>query len=349
MQPVELLFADTETKLTFKDLDPLNWEEEANAIRKEHLHHINTGSKSFKDIPRVGVAAGILANGQPKSTKVSQAAIVSAIAGSLAANLSEVIMLVKDCYANPEDILTILSKRLTSLVSKIVAGAAITGAFEKVAGFMKKVVKLILTKLCSLKLDAFIGFSMEVFEERLNKELPLPLVEAFEGSVEISSNMEKESAQAGIAEIKSFENILKRALTIFASAAIAPAISSHFMMVVVSITISVFATEAAALACRPNESFSVVGKEEEWIYPINNLEIPNKLTCPITKELLIDPVISPAGHFYSKHAIKEWLHESGTDPITREASALSLFVHNAKLDDLVKKFADYEGCIRQLA
>ncbi len=39
--------------------------------------------------------------------------------------------------------------------------------------------------------------------------------------------------------------------------------------------------------------------------------------CPITHELMIDPVIDPDGNSYERKAIEDWLHQNGTSPITR--------------------------------
>jgi hypothetical protein len=39
--------------------------------------------------------------------------------------------------------------------------------------------------------------------------------------------------------------------------------------------------------------------------------------CPITHELMIDPVIDPDGNSYERRAIEDWLQQNGTSPITR--------------------------------
>jgi hypothetical protein len=39
--------------------------------------------------------------------------------------------------------------------------------------------------------------------------------------------------------------------------------------------------------------------------------------CPITHELMVDPVIDPDGNSYERQAIKDWLRQNGTSPITR--------------------------------
>jgi hypothetical protein len=39
--------------------------------------------------------------------------------------------------------------------------------------------------------------------------------------------------------------------------------------------------------------------------------------CPITHELMTDPVIDPDGNSYERHAIEDWLQQNGTSPMTR--------------------------------
>jgi len=47
--------------------------------------------------------------------------------------------------------------------------------------------------------------------------------------------------------------------------------------------------------------------------------IPEHLKCPLTGDLMIDPVGTPYGHFYDRWAIDAWLDsEHATDPLTRE-------------------------------
>jgi hypothetical protein len=48
------------------------------------------------------------------------------------------------------------------------------------------------------------------------------------------------------------------------------------------------------------------------------IEIPKDLICPITMEMIRDPVVSTSGHTYEKQAILKHLETSKTDPITRQ-------------------------------
>ena len=44
--------------------------------------------------------------------------------------------------------------------------------------------------------------------------------------------------------------------------------------------------------------------------------------CPITHEVMVDPVIDPEGNSYEKHAIEDWIRQSGKSPITRTALSI---------------------------
>ena len=39
--------------------------------------------------------------------------------------------------------------------------------------------------------------------------------------------------------------------------------------------------------------------------------------CPITAEIMVDPVVDPDGNSYERQAIETWLARHGTSPITR--------------------------------
>ena len=44
--------------------------------------------------------------------------------------------------------------------------------------------------------------------------------------------------------------------------------------------------------------------------------------CPITRVLMVDPVVDPDGNTYEKTAIEDWIRQSGTSPITRTALSI---------------------------
>jgi hypothetical protein len=61
------------------------------------------------------------------------------------------------------------------------------------------------------------------------------------------------------------------------------------------------------------------------------------LTCPITFEIFVDPVLADDGHTYERSAIVEWLkHHNDTSPITREP----IKIKELKTNRIVKQLAD---------
>lgn len=54
-------------------------------------------------------------------------------------------------------------------------------------------------------------------------------------------------------------------------------------------------------------------------------KIPHAFLCPITREIMKDPVIAADGYSYERRAIKQWLEQRGTSPIT------NLPLHNFNL------------------
>lgn len=39
--------------------------------------------------------------------------------------------------------------------------------------------------------------------------------------------------------------------------------------------------------------------------------------CPISQEIMVDPVMTPYGHCYDRRNIEEWLYREEVDPLTR--------------------------------
>lgn len=63
----------------------------------------------------------------------------------------------------------------------------------------------------------------------------------------------------------------------------------------------------------------------------------NTLTCPITLELFVDPVLADDGYTYERSAIVEWIQgNNGTSPITRQPIKLN----QLKPNRIVKQLAD---------
>jgi Ras-related protein Rab-5C len=63
---------------------------------------------------------------------------------------------------------------------------------------------------------------------------------------------------------------------------------------------------------------------------------PDRLCCPITHELMTDPVIMSDGHTYEREAISQWLAHNPTSPMTRQPMQMS----DARTNLLAKSMID---------
>ena len=66
-----------------------------------------------------------------------------------------------------------------------------------------------------------------------------------------------------------------------------------------------------------------------------NIEIPNEVYCPITGEIMTNPVITPKGHSYEKNAILQWLKTKKTSPLTGEYLSADLLSENRALKSTI--------------
>ncbi|KAL9649326.1 hypothetical protein ABK040_014628 [Willaertia magna] len=62
-----------------------------------------------------------------------------------------------------------------------------------------------------------------------------------------------------------------------------------------------------------NKEEEIINKIKKW--KLNKFE---KYTCPISQELMIDPVTIESGHTFDRNSIEEWLKSKNTCPITRK-------------------------------
>ena len=60
----------------------------------------------------------------------------------------------------------------------------------------------------------------------------------------------------------------------------------------------------------------------------DDFEYPNEYLCPITYDLMLEPVKASDGYIYEKAAIVDWLKKHGTSPFTREVLTQELISQN---------------------
>jgi Mg-chelatase subunit ChlD len=61
------------------------------------------------------------------------------------------------------------------------------------------------------------------------------------------------------------------------------------------------------------------------------------MDCPITMLPMTDPVMTPCGTSYERHAIEEWIRRNGNDPITKEPLSINRLRPNIALRTLIEQ------------
>jgi hypothetical protein len=62
------------------------------------------------------------------------------------------------------------------------------------------------------------------------------------------------------------------------------------------------------------------------------------LCCPITHDVMVDPVVASDGYTYDRRAIEQWLEQNGTSPMTGE-SLRPEFTPNLAVLELMNELA----------
>jgi ribosomal protein S25 len=67
-------------------------------------------------------------------------------------------------------------------------------------------------------------------------------------------------------------------------------------------------------------------------------EIPEEYICPVTQDIMVDPVIAQDGHTYERKNITEWVEKHGTSPITREPLSKDIIIPNRVLKSQIEQY-----------
>ena len=76
---------------------------------------------------------------------------------------------------------------------------------------------------------------------------------------------------------------------------------------------------------------------------LNKKNIDNNFICPITLEVMKDPVICSDAHTYERSAIEKWLSTENHSPMTRQIITNNSLIPNIALRNIIK---DYEKIIK---
>ena len=72
---------------------------------------------------------------------------------------------------------------------------------------------------------------------------------------------------------------------------------------------------------------------------MEDIEYPDNYICPITLDLMLEPVIASDKKIYEKNAIIDWYKKDGLSPFTREVLS-SEFILQKELQSEIRKFID---------
>ena len=72
-------------------------------------------------------------------------------------------------------------------------------------------------------------------------------------------------------------------------------------------------------------------------------EVPDNYVCPITSEIMTDPVTTLDGFTYERAAITEWLRTKDTSPKTGTKLESKALIPNYNLRSVIRSFAELEA------
>eukprot|EP00977_Amphora_coffeiformis_P017440 scaffold5684_cov169-Amphora_coffeaeformis.AAC.15 len=70
----------------------------------------------------------------------------------------------------------------------------------------------------------------------------------------------------------------------------------------------------------------------------DGIEVPEQFICPITQELMTDPVVTRYGQSYERSAIVEWIAAGKDCPMTRQKLTLSGIITNHSLRAKIRQW-----------
>ena len=70
----------------------------------------------------------------------------------------------------------------------------------------------------------------------------------------------------------------------------------------------------------------------------DTIEVPEQFICPITQELMLDPVVTKYGQSYERAAIVEWIAQGKDCPMTRQPLSLGGIITNHSLRSQIRQW-----------
>ena len=70
------------------------------------------------------------------------------------------------------------------------------------------------------------------------------------------------------------------------------------------------------------------------------MAVPDDYICPITAEIMTDPVTTLDGFTYERTAILEWLRTKDTSPVTGATLESTTLIPNLSLRSIIRSFTE---------
>eukprot|EP00210_Caulerpa_lentillifera_P006977 g6672.t1 len=70
-------------------------------------------------------------------------------------------------------------------------------------------------------------------------------------------------------------------------------------------------------------------------------ELDHCICCPITMDVMKDPVIAADGYTYERKSIEQWLRQKKESPVTRQPISSSALIPNMAIKHLIHKTASF--------
>ena len=88
----------------------------------------------------------------------------------------------------------------------------------------------------------------------------------------------------------------------------------------------------------PNEKVNDIDDEPKAIKLKNEDDIPQIYLCPISYQIMTDPVITPYGISYDRKSIEKWLNVSKIDPIAHKILDKNMLIPNYALKTIIEEY-----------
>jgi hypothetical protein len=77
--------------------------------------------------------------------------------------------------------------------------------------------------------------------------------------------------------------------------------------------------------------------------PVACVDLPPSFVCPITHELMEDPVVTADGQTYERHAITAWFQTHCTSPLTGDRLEHTRLTPNVMARSLIREWVERNG------